>query len=101
MLESLEQDITIGAPGPKDMFDDRVYKRGALTLHALRLASGDRAFFAMLRAWTGARRHGTVTYRLFRDHVDAHLPTALSAEAFLKPWLFEKALPVLPAPASA
>ena len=23
-------------PGPRDMFDDRVYKRGALTLHALR-----------------------------------------------------------------
>ncbi|MBV1780909.1 M1 family metallopeptidase [Paeniglutamicibacter sp. ABSL32-1] len=100
MLDSLEQDLPIGDPGPQDMFDDRVYKRGALTLHALRLAAGDRAFFAMLRAWTGARRHGTVTYGLFRDHVDTHLPTALSAEAFLRPWLFEKELPVLPAPAA-
>ncbi len=100
MLASLEQDIAVGDPGPADMFDDRVYKRGALTLHALRLAAGDRAFFAMLRAWTGARHHGTVTYALFRDHLDAHLPMLPSAEAFLEPWLFDKALPALPAPAA-
>ena len=31
------------------MFDDRVYKRGALLLHALRLHLGDDAFFALLR----------------------------------------------------
>jgi aminopeptidase N len=101
LLASLDQDIAIGDPGPQDMFDDRVYKRGALTLHALRLAAGDRAFFAMLRSWTGIWRHGTVTYALFRDHVDAHLPTAASAADFLGPWLFEKALPVLPAPAES
>ena len=28
-------------PGPELMFDDRVYKRGALTLHALRAEVGD------------------------------------------------------------
>lgn len=100
MLASLAQDITVGDPGPTDMFDDRVYKRGALTLHALRLAAGDRAFFAMLRAWTGDRHHGTVTYALFRDHLDAHLPLLPSAEAFLEPWLFGKALPALPVPAA-
>ena len=37
-------------PGPADMFDDRVYKRGALTLHALRLHLGDDA---VLRAAAG------------------------------------------------
>ena len=46
---------------PTDMFDDRVYKRGALTLHALRRAVGDEAFFALLRAWVDTHRFGVVT----------------------------------------
>ena len=35
-LAGLPQDLVIGDPGPDAMFDDRLYKRGALTLHALR-----------------------------------------------------------------
>ncbi len=42
------------------MFDDRVYKRGALTLHALRRRLGDEKFFALLQDWTTRYRHGTV-----------------------------------------
>ncbi len=42
------------------MFDDRVYKRGALTLHALRGVIGDSNFFALLRDWTNRYRHATV-----------------------------------------
>ncbi|MFJ6418793.1 M1 family metallopeptidase [Paeniglutamicibacter sp. NPDC091659] len=95
-LAALPQDLAIGQPGAADMFDDRVYKRGALALHALRLEAGDRAFFAMLRSWSAARRHGTVTYAGFRDHVDAQLPLGRPAGEFLAPWLFEKALPALP-----
>ena len=33
------QDLLLADPGPRDMFDDRVYKRGALTLHVLRRGS--------------------------------------------------------------
>src|SRR3546814_11355271 len=40
-LAELPQDIVIGDPGPDLMFDDRLYKRGALTLHALRNEVGD------------------------------------------------------------
>ena len=36
------QDLLLADPGPRDMFDDRVYKRGALTLHALRGGSATR-----------------------------------------------------------
>ena len=50
----------------------------------------------MLRSWTAARRHGTVTYAGFRDHVDAQLALGRPAGEFLAPWLLEKALPVLP-----
>lgn len=35
-LAAAPQDLLLADPGPADMFDDRVYKRGALTLHALR-----------------------------------------------------------------
>ena len=72
----LPQDLVLGDPGPELMFDDRVYKRGALTLHALRLTVGDDAFFDALRAWTGrtptapspprnssTSRPGTATHR--------------------------------------
>ena len=41
----LPQDLVLGDPGPEDMFDDRLYKRGAITLHALRGDLGDDAFF--------------------------------------------------------
>ena len=34
-LDMGAQDLVIGDPGPEHMFDDRVYKRGALALHAL------------------------------------------------------------------
>ena len=43
------QDLVLTDPGARRTFDDRVYKRGALTLHALRRAVGDEAFFALLR----------------------------------------------------
>ena len=96
MLAALPQDLAVGNPGPADMFDDRVYKRGALALHALRLASGDRAFFAMLRSWSAAGRHGTVTAAGFLGHLDAHLPLGRPAGEFLAPWLLDQALPPFP-----
>jgi aminopeptidase N len=59
-LRESSQDLLLTDPGPRDMFDDRVYKRGALTLHALRRRLGDEKFFALLRDWTTRYRHGSV-----------------------------------------
>ncbi|OBF80697.1 peptidase M1 [Mycobacterium sp. 852002-51163_SCH5372311] len=59
-LRGEPQDLLLADPGPRRMFDDRVYKRGALTLHALRARLGDEKFFALLRDWTSRHRHGTV-----------------------------------------
>lgn len=50
-----------GDPGPAHLFDRPVYVRGAMTLHALRRAVGDAAFFPILRAWAGEHRDGNVT----------------------------------------
>src|SRR5690606_13823957 len=38
-------------PGVERIYDEVVYARGALTLHALRREVGDDAFFDLVRAW--------------------------------------------------
>ncbi|WP_433323592.1 M1 family metallopeptidase [Spirillospora sp. CA-294931] len=89
-LSRLPQDLVLADPGPRDIFDDRVYKRGALTLHALREAMGDDAFFSMLRVWTSQNRHGTVTTEDFTVLAGRH-----AAPALLEGWLYQEALPRL------
>jgi len=59
LLADLPQDLVTSDPGAHDMFDDRVYKRGALTLHAVRRVVGDEVFFEILRTWCDRNRHGT------------------------------------------
>lgn len=93
-LEADAQDILVGDPGPEHMFDDRVYKRGALALHAVRMACGDLAFFALLQEWTTAHRHGSVGTHDFILAINR--ATAVDAEALLHPWLYEESLPPLP-----
>ena len=61
VLSKKGQDLLLGDPGTRDMFDDRVYKRGALTVHALRRLLGDAPFFGAVRAYLAQGRHSTVT----------------------------------------
>ncbi len=75
------------------MFDDRLYKRGALTLHALRLTVGDDGFFALLRAWTAAHRYGSIDTAQFVAHASEHAGRSL--DGFFKEWLDEPRLPRL------
>jgi aminopeptidase N len=95
-LADSPQDLVLADPGPRDMFDDRVYKRGALTLHVLRRRIGDENFFALLRDWTTRYRHGAVATDDF---------TGLAAnysDGSLRPlwdaWLYSTAVPVLEGP---
>nr|WP_256415840.1 MULTISPECIES: M1 family aminopeptidase [unclassified Frigoribacterium] len=93
-LAGLPRDLLVGDPGPDLMFDDRVYKRGALAVHALRSAVGDVAFFDVLRAWTAEHRHGVATTADF-----VALATRVSGHPvgpLLRPWLDERALPPSP-----
>lgn len=66
-LKSSSQNLILADPGPRDMFDDRVYKRGALTLHMLRKRIGDANFFALLKDWTTRHRQSTVVTDDFVD----------------------------------
>ncbi|WP_449372423.1 hypothetical protein [Arthrobacter psychrolactophilus] len=91
-------ELAVGDPGPEMMFDDAVYKRGALALTALRAASGDEKFFTLLRQWAVDNRHGSVSTPRFialADRLCADIPE-FSATAILTPWLFRKQLPPLP-----
>ncbi|WP_205473984.1 M1 family metallopeptidase [Nocardioides sp. SYSU D00038] len=94
-LADLDQDVLLSDPGPELMFDDRVYKRGALTLHALRLVVGDDAFFDLVRGWVADHRGGSVTTDDFRAHVGA--AAGDEAVAVLAAWLDATELPDLPA----
>jgi aminopeptidase N len=90
-------DLVLADPGPARMFDERVYKRGALVLHALRGWLGDEPFFALLRDWTTRHRHATVTTAQFVQLAGQHAGTDLSA--FFTAWLHRPALPGITAQA--
>jgi aminopeptidase N len=91
------QDLVVADPGARDMFDDRVYKRGALALHALRRTIGEDAFTAGLRTVTERHRHGTVTTP---DVVDAFATAAGCTPGavllVIGPWIDEPGVPELP-----
>ncbi|PYY42469.1 M1 family metallopeptidase [Curtobacterium sp. MCPF17_046] len=91
------EDLVVADPGARDMFDDRVYKRGALALHALRRTIGDAAFTDGLRTVTGRHHHGTVTTP---DVVGAFATAAGTDPAHvlraLGPWIDEPGVPPLP-----
>jgi aminopeptidase N len=53
--------VRIGDPGPDALFDEAVYVRGAMTVHALRTAIGDEAFARLLPAWTERAGRGVTT----------------------------------------
>ncbi|RSD11458.1 M1 family metallopeptidase [Amycolatopsis eburnea] len=86
-------DVRIADPGVARMFDERVYKRGALTLHALRGEIGDPAFFALLKAWAVEHRHRLVTTGQFVTTAEAYAGRSLTA--FFTRWLDSTALPPL------
>ncbi|WP_229237975.1 M1 family metallopeptidase [Enemella evansiae] len=87
------QDLLLGAPGADRMFDDRVYKRGALTLHALRRLIGDGAFFTLLRDWLQRYRYGvagTAEFIALAEQVSGR-----SLAGFFHAWLDSAPLPAL------
>ena len=87
-------EVVIGDPGPVEMFNFAVYGRGAMTLHLLRRAVGDEAFFRILRRWGSRERRGTtadfiaLAERISDQELDELFDT----------WLFTAGKPALPAP---
>ena len=90
-LREAPQDLLLADPGPRDMFDDRVYKRGALTLHALRRRLGDEKFFALLIDWTTRYRHGSVITEDFTSLAATYCDESL--QQFWDVWLYSTQVP--------
>ena len=99
LVELPQDDLQLADPGPELMFDDRVYKRGALAVHALRLHLGDARFFELISGWLAEHRGGSVTTEMFLAQVRREADE--EAAALLAPWLYETALPPCPVPARA
>jgi aminopeptidase N len=93
-LAARPADISVANPGIDRMFDPLVYKRGALTLHALRKKVGDDSFFALLRTWVSEHRDATVTTEQFRAHAQRFAREPL--DGLFAAWLDSPALPPLP-----
>ncbi|MEU5846275.1 M1 family metallopeptidase [Saccharopolyspora shandongensis] len=87
-------DLRIADPGVARMFDEQVYKRGALTLHALRRELGDEPFFELLRKWVADHRHGTATTADFTALADEFANRSLAG--LFTSWLDSTELPPLP-----
>jgi len=82
----------IGHPQSADLlFDSAIYDRGAMTLHALRTAIGDRAFFRLLRVWVGEQGGGHVTIEEFI--ATAERVSGMQLDALFETWLFTPAKP--------
>ncbi|MFF2051799.1 M1 family metallopeptidase [Leifsonia sp. NPDC058194] len=95
ILRLKAHDLVLADPGPDTMFDDRVYKRGACTLHALRKRIGDERFFALLRDWCGGHRFGTVDTATFEAFAAPYSDEPL--DDFFDAWLRQTRLPSLSA----
>jgi Peptidase family M1 domain len=92
-------ELAIGDPGVDHLFDDQVYTRGAMTLHALRLTVGDRDFFRILRRWAHKKEGGNGTTDEF-----IALAERVSGEDLgdlFDAWLFTPARPDLPTASAA
>jgi aminopeptidase N len=89
--------LIVGDPGARAMFDDRVYKRGALALHAVRTAVGDEAFFDALRAWAAAYRHKTVTSEGFITFFEDHTGND-EVGLIIERWIYSSSLPEVARP---
>ncbi len=82
-----------GDPGSGQLFAPSVYRRGALTLHALRLEIGDDTFFALLREWID--RHGGSAAST-DDFITLGSEVAgRDLTGFFSQWLYEAPVPSL------
>ncbi len=82
-----------GDPGAAGLFDPSVYRRGALTMHALRLEVGNESFFEILREWNvrfGGGVASTADFIALSEEL-----SGLELDEFFVGWLGDGPLPDL------
>lgn len=88
------QDLVLADPGAAALFDDRVYKRGALLLEALRRTMGAESFRELMRAWAVQHAHRAVRSQEFTSL--AQSMSEVSLDRLWQEWLGQPELPALP-----
>jgi len=82
-------------PSAARISDSPVYERGAMVLHKVRLAVGDRAFRAMARGWAAGRRHGHADTDDFTAYVEEKAPD-VDFSGIWEDWLYGEGRPDKP-----
>ncbi|WP_328652160.1 M1 family metallopeptidase [Micromonospora sp. NBC_00330] len=83
-----------GKPGVEKLFSESVYQRGGMTLHALRVAVGDKAFFEIVKTWAAEKRDGIATTAEFV--AVAERISGKQLDAIFDAWLYGTKKPDLP-----
>ncbi|MGH3391822.1 MAG: M1 family metallopeptidase [Actinomadura sp.] len=83
----------VADPGRDHIYDDLVYTRGAMTLHRVREAVGDEAFFKLLKAWPARHRYGNDTTAEFIAFTEQL--THKDLDALFDAWLFTEGKPAV------
>lgn len=83
-------------PTPDNLFSQAVYRRGAWTLHALRLHVGDAVFFDILKTFVAS--HFGYSNATTQDFIDFAVIVSgdPSVADLLHAWLYEKPVPDVP-----
>jgi aminopeptidase N len=84
-----------GKPSADDLFNDGVYVRGGLTLHALRLEVGDKAFFEILKTYFSRYKNGNASTDDFI--AVAKEVSGKDLTEFFNSWLYGETIPPIPA----
>ncbi len=84
----------IGNPGPDGLFNEAVYVRGSLALHALRLELGDRAFFEIIKTYV--ERFGGGNAEIADFIAVSEEVSGQDLGEFFDGWLFQTELPPIP-----
>lgn len=94
ILATYNLDFPLATPTADNLYNDSVYFRAPLTIHALRLRLGDERFFQLLRTFYARYRGGNASTADFIAVAEEVSGEDLTA--FFQEWLYEETLPPLP-----
>ncbi|XVQ12577.1 M1 family metallopeptidase [Spirillospora sp. CA-255316] len=80
-------------PGRDNIFHPTVYERGAMTLHVLRKAIGEKDWARLVKAWPAANRDGNVSTRDFIGFAEKISGEQL--DGLFKEWVYTSGKPTL------
>ncbi len=83
--------VIVADPQRDTMFASAVYRRGGMTLQALREKIGDEKFFTLLKTWTRTHYHGNGTTKEFTAL--AERISGQDLDAFFQTWLYTAGKP--------